>query len=307
MAYPPGHGGGPFFPQAQVQVPLPSGSPVFHRSGADIPRASFLARRKPTIQTIITDDSGPQPFANDQFDIFEWHGKFQSCVRYFLDHAQHTGPVQAVAAFLNIQLPFQKHQSITSSIRGGSPADQYSPHGMHAAAQGPAGRAGPGPASMLGGGGGQVPHHQLQQQQASSVTLTPYIRRLVATGFDIPGVLHGFFGDDWPAGVGPLHEAERRNYLFAAKSDNWVKVKASYDMDGEQMVPFLKPLQNVSEKEIVGAETSWSEWLAMQDWMLGPRAPIDVDAGGGGDRGRAEHGGQQLGGPSHGARIKREE
>jgi hypothetical protein len=29
----------------------------------------------------------------------------------------------------------------------------------------------------------------------------------------------------------------------------------------------------VDEKEIVGAETTWSEWLAMQDWMLGPRAP----------------------------------
>lgn len=170
------------------------------------------------------------------------------------------------------------------------------------------GMAGPGPASMLGGGGGH-PQHPQQQAQAS-VTLTPYIRRLVATGFDIPGVLHGFFGDDWAAGIGPLHEAERRNYLFAAKSDNWVRVKASYDMDGEQMVPFLKPLQNVSEKEIVGAETSWSEWLAMQDWMLGPRAPMDVDAGGGGDGGDpgpAEHGGQQHGGPSHGVRVKRED
>lgn len=153
-------------------------------------------------------------------------------------------------------------------------------------------------------GGGQAHHQQQhqQKQQQASVTLTPYIRRLVATGFDIPGVLHGFFGDDWPAGIGPLHEAERRNYLFAAKSDNWVKVKASYDMDGEQMVPFLKPLQNVSEKEIVGAETSWSEWLAMQDWMLGPRAPIDVDAGGGGGPGPAEHGG-----PGHGVRVKRED
>ncbi|ROW06054.1 hypothetical protein VMCG_04711 [Cytospora schulzeri] len=86
-----------------------------------------------------------------------------------------------------------------------------------------------------------------QPRQQAYVTLTPYIRRLVATGFDVPSILHGFFGDDWAAGIGPLHEAERRNYLFAAKSDNWLKVKASYDMDAEQIIPFLKPLQNGHE------------------------------------------------------------
>ena len=100
----------------------------------------------------------------------------------------------------------------------------------------------------------------------------------MATGFDFPAVLHGFFGDDWASGVGPVHEVERRNFLFAAKSDNWLKVKASYDMGEGQTVPFLRPLQNVSEKEIQNAELSWSEWLAMQDWMLGPRAPSEVDA-----------------------------
>ncbi|CAN8095411.1 unnamed protein product [Discula destructiva] len=241
----------------------------------------------------------PQACADAQFDIFEWHGQFQSCVRYFLDHAQHTGPVQAVAAFLNIQLPFQKHQPITSSVRGDSPPASFA-RGVHS--QTPPGMAGPGPASMLGGHAQQQQQQQQQPQQAS-VTLTPYIRRLVATGFDIPGVLHGFFGDNWAAGIGPLHEAERRNYLFAAKSDNWVKVKASYDMDGEQMVPFLKPLQNVSEKEIVGAETSWSEWLAMQDWMLGPRAPMDIDSG---EQPPAEHG-QQHHGQTRGVRVKQEE
>jgi len=35
---------------------------------------------------------------------------------------------------------------------------------------------------------------------------------------DFPDVLRGFFGDDWAAGVDPLHEQERRNYLFTAKS-----------------------------------------------------------------------------------------
>ena len=124
-----------------------------------------------------------------------------------------------------------------------------------------------------------------------TIALLPYIRRLIATGFDFPAVLHGFFGDDWFAGIGPLHEQERRNYLFAAKSASWLKVKQDYDMGGEQGVPFLKPLSNVSEKEIQGAESGWSEWLAMQDWMLGPRAPVDEGGtlrgkGGGGRGGR---------------------
>lgn len=100
----------------------------------------------------------------------------------------------------------------------------------------------------------------------------PYIRRLVATAFDSPAVLHGFFGDEWTGGIGPIHDAERRNYLFAAKSDSWLMVKSHYDMDDEQTVPFLRPLQNVSLAEIEGAETGWSDWLAMQDWMLGPRS-----------------------------------
>jgi hypothetical protein len=105
------------------------------------------------------------------------------------------------------------------------------------------------------------------------VSLIPYIRRLVATGHDTPAVLHGFFGDDWLGGVGELHEIERRNFLFAAKSTSWMKVKQSYDMSPEETVPFLRPLRDASEKEIQAAEAGWSEWLAMQDWMLGPRAP----------------------------------
>lgn len=109
-----------------------------------------------------------------------------------------------------------------------------------------------------------------------SVALVPYVRRLVATGFDTPAVLHAFFGDDWSEGVGTIHETERRNYLFAAKSDSWLRVKANYDMEDGQSVPFLRPLQRVTEVEIVSAESNWSEWLAMQDWMLGPRAPPSI-------------------------------
>ncbi len=106
------------------------------------------------------------------------------------------------------------------------------------------------------------------------VSLVPYIRRLVVTGIDLPTILHGFFGDDWPMGVGEMHEQERRNYLFAAKSEGWASVKKGYDgPDPNQTVPFLKPLRQPLDVEIQGAEKTWSEWLAMEDWMVGPRAP----------------------------------
>lgn len=96
---------------------------------------------------------------------------------------------------------------------------------------------------------------------------------MVVTGFDKDGVLHGFFGDAWKKGVGPLQECERRNYLFAAKSVGWAKVKYQYDMSDNQTVPFIKPLQSVKLQEIEAAEKEWSNWLAMEDWMVGPRAP----------------------------------
>ncbi|CAG8015758.1 unnamed protein product [Penicillium salamii] len=170
---------------------------------------------------------------DDNFDIFEWYPRYQSCQRYFLDHAQHSVPVQALSAFLNIRLPFQRQPSISTS----SPSPTAPT---------------PGP---------------------PSVSLLPYIRRLVATGMDFPGVLHGFFGDDWGSGVGPLHEQERRNYLFAAKSGGWASVKKDYDMPPLETIPFLRPLQGPLDAEIEAAERSWSEWLAMEDWMVGPRAP----------------------------------
>ena len=97
-------------------------------------------------------------------------------------------------------------------------------------------------------------------------------------------MLHGFFGDDWATGIGPLHEQERRNYLFAAKSGGWASVKKEYDVGAggvagaTESVPFLRPLQGVVSQEIEAAEKSWSEWLAMEDWMVGPRAPVGMDA-----------------------------
>lgn len=172
-------------------------------------------------------------------------------MKYFLTHAQYSVPVQALAALVNIQLPYQKAQ-MAGALAG----------------------AGAVPASPTSSRAGQIPMGAAPQPTFAS--LVPYVRRLVATGFDVPPVLHGFFGDDWLGGIGPLHEAERRNFLFAAKSDNWSTVKASYDMGDLETVPFLRPLVNVNEKEIENAEINWSEWLAMQDWMLGPRAPPEV-------------------------------
>ncbi|KAG9232136.1 hypothetical protein BJ875DRAFT_94398 [Amylocarpus encephaloides] len=193
---------------------------------------------------------------NPPFEILEWYPQFQSCHRYFLDVAQHTGPVQALAAFVNIQLPFQKEPDpiVSSTVPSPRPA-------------------GPERARHLGGPNPLDRNHHSPYSHPATVPLIPYIRRLVATGHDSPGVLHGLFGDDWVAGIGSLHQVERRNYLFAAKSTSWLKVKQAYDMSPQETVPFLRPLSNVTEKEIQAAESTWSEWLAMQDWMLGPRAP----------------------------------
>lgn len=186
-----------------------------------------------------------------QFDIFDWYPKYQSCQRYFLDHAQHSVPVQALAAFINILLPFQRPQyPALRAVRSESAASSSRSPGTSRTAQ-----------------------TLTDLTPRSFTSLIPFIRRLVVTGMDFPGVLHGFFGDDWPVGVGPLHEQERRNYLFAAKSGGWASVKRDYDMLPVETVPFLRPLQRPLDAEIEGAERAWSQWLAMEDWMVGSRAP----------------------------------
>ncbi|PWY86253.1 hypothetical protein BO70DRAFT_395360 [Aspergillus heteromorphus CBS 117.55] len=185
--------------------------------------------------------------SGDNFDIFEWYPRYQNCQRYFLDHAQHSVPVQALSAFLNIRLPCQWQTNPVANSRAESPS--------------PASSASSASASPI------------TSTPLSAVSLIPYIRRLVATGMDFPGVLHGFFGDDWSTGIGSLHEQERRNYLFAAKSGGWAAVKKDYDIPPLETIPFLRPLQGPLDSEIEAAERSWSEWLAMEDWMVGPRAP----------------------------------
>lgn len=199
----------------------------------------------------------PQP----DFDIVDWYPHFQSCHRYFLDKAQHEVTVQALAAFVNIVLPYQRSPYPVSSSN--SP-----PSGVGFGAPGSSRQA----SSQFGTANANAGH-------AQAISLIPYIRRLVATGMDYPGILHGFFGDDWAKGVGPLHETERRNYLFAAKSGGWASVKSAYDMSPHETIPFLRPLQGTEEKEIEAAEKTWSEWLAMEDWMVGPRSPDNMDMG----------------------------
>lgn len=53
-------------------------------------------------------------------------------------------------------------------------------------------------------------------------------------------------------------------------------MKRDYDMMPLESVPFMRPLQGPVNAEIEAAEKSWSEWLAMEDWMVGPRAPDNM-------------------------------
>ena len=78
------------------------------------------------------------------------------------------------------------------------------------------------------------------------------------TGFDSPGVLHGFFGDDWSFGIGPLHKQERRNYLFALKSPGgWTDIKKHYDMLPLETVPFFRATQGTVEPNLSQEEKNW--------------------------------------------------
>ncbi|KAL4740359.1 hypothetical protein BDV11DRAFT_100600 [Aspergillus similis] len=188
----------------------------------------------------------PQNANGENFDILEWYPHYQNCQRYFLDHAQHSSPVQAVSAYVNILLPFQRQPHPVFNATAGPPSSRDAELTLGS----PSTSNTPPPVSLL-----------------------PYIRRLVATGMDYPGMLHGFFGDDWQSGIGPLHETERCNYLLAARSGGWAVVKSGYDISPHETIPFLRPLQGPLEEEFVTAYRSWSEWLLLRDWEIGPRAP----------------------------------
>lgn len=207
--------------------------------------------QSPTTRSVPDNNS----FGLAGFDIFKWHSDMEASRRYFLDHGQHNPQIQTLAAFINIRLPFQWHlRRVSSSTSRTQPISVR---------------------SSSSPGTSRSEHHDSGDPR--TVSLLPYMRRLIATAFDTPQVLQGLFGDNWQAGVGAMHEMERRNYLFACKSSSWLKVKNDYDMDEDQRIPFLQSLLQPSEDEIKAAETAWSEWLAMQDWMVGPRAPPTHD------------------------------
>jgi hypothetical protein len=211
-------------------------------------------------------EEGAPPSADpSSIDIADWYPFYLSCQQYFINHAQHQGVVQCMALFMNIRLPFQWTPTPmtnlapltlggTASSSSNAPQSPYYssvPFAFHS----------------------HQPTAVFPQAPRPFLSLIPFLRRLIVTGMDGEGVMHGFFGDDWQRGVGPLHEIERRNYLFAAKSVGWAKVRYQYDISPDETVPFMKPLQRVQLAEIEKSEKTWSEWLAMEDWMVGPRAP----------------------------------
>ena len=204
------------------------------------------------------------PVEDPSFDIVSWYPAHQSCVRYFINHAQHGGLVQSVAAFINIRLPFQWTSNPITSVPinhaagNTTPSSNYFPSAQYGMPQ----------RSPTAHG----PSHALP-----FISLIPYIRRLIVTGFDTDPIMHGFFGSDWQKGISPLQEIERRNYMFVTKSVGWAKVKDQYDMLPDETVPFMRPLQRVTLPEIEKSEKAWSDWLAMEDWMVGPRAPEGMD------------------------------
>ncbi|KAJ1710812.1 hypothetical protein NYO67_7021 [Aspergillus flavus] len=172
-----------------------------------------------------------------QVDLNEWYPRYWACMQHFLNQGQHSPQVQSLAAFVNIRLPYQR--STVPVI--GFPA----PHNMDSGVEG----------------------------TYNAPSLRPFIRRLIVTGYDTPSVLQAFFGDDWQAGVGCVCKQERINYLFTAKSGGWTSTKAAYDMLPDEQTPFLRPLRDATEEELRIAESRWSEWLAMEDWMVGSRSP----------------------------------
>ncbi|KAL1963394.1 hypothetical protein VTN77DRAFT_8410 [Rasamsonia byssochlamydoides] len=174
----------------------------------------------------------------------EWFPHYQNCVRYFLDVAQHMPSAQSLAAYLNISLPCQRaHDPVLRS------SETSSSH--------------------------EADYRSTRHPRSGTVSLVPYIRRLVVTAMDTPTVMNGLFGDDWKLGIGHLHSQERINYLFAAKSGGWLSTKSQYDILPDETVPFLRPLREPQEEEIRAAEARWSDWLAMEDWMVGPRSPFE--------------------------------
>ncbi|QSZ35493.1 hypothetical protein DSL72_008363 [Monilinia vaccinii-corymbosi] len=193
------------------------------------------------------ENEGPEQEAAG-FDTLNWYRHYIQCHEYFLDRAQHDFYVQAVAAFINIQLPYQRQPYPVNRASASWSAANLT--------------------------------DRLQEQNhppgyPQPVSLIPYIKRLIVTGHDDHRILGAWFGADWVQGIGTIHEMERRNYLFASKSKEWLDVKKYYDDSpaAEQSTPYMIPPPAVQEVELHHADEAWSNWMAMQDWVIGPRTP----------------------------------
>lgn len=175
-------------------------------------------------------------------DPLQWHPQYTTCLLHFINNSQHSPPVKSIATFINIRLPYQRQQTPIHHVSDSETKSDTTTTTTTTAT-------------------------------SSFISLRLYIRRLVVTGRDSSALMQALFGDDWIAGVGPIRQQERVNYLFAAKSSGWAATKAAYDIAPDEQVPFLRPLAFAEEEEIRLAEAKWSEWLAMEDWMVGPRCP----------------------------------
>lgn len=256
---------------------------------------------------IVDEFPSAAPLTGDpNFDIIDWHPAYQSCQRYFLDHAQHEPGTQALCALINIRLPFQSlHHPITSSTPPqNNNNNTHSPSPSHSASHFALNAHLRPPNNGLHSPAHSSTNGSSLPAPPTFVSLIPYIRRLIVTGFDKPPILHGFFGDDYARGVSPHLDCERRNYLFAAKHGGWRTCKKHYDAgsggSGDESVPFMKPLEETRVEEILAAEKAWSQWLAMEDWMVGPRAPGEAGSAGGAGGGGSSQGSTARGGGGDG-------
>ncbi|KUJ07328.1 uncharacterized protein LY89DRAFT_742963 [Mollisia scopiformis] len=194
--------------------------------------------------------------------LLDWIVEYKSCERFFLIHAQASPLVQAICTYMNIRLQYQK-----IAVSPPTTPIPWLPSQPNLCV--------PHPQNL------PLPHLHTPPSGNSNlqtVSLVPYIRRLVCTGLNTELILMEFFGRGWSSGIGQILQQEEQNYLFAAKSADWHQVKLAYDISSEETAPFLVPLKEATMQKIVDAEHNWSEWLAMQDWMLGPRRPASLDS-----------------------------
>jgi hypothetical protein len=262
-------------PSRSSQNQYPGNSALNHYPSPPSASSSKTARpppRKPNNMDGLLDDTpvslppptlpAPAPLTTDpNFDIIDWHPAYQSCQRYFLDHAQHEPGTQALCALINIRLPCQW---LSNPVHSSSPSSPAHPSNSQFTFK-------PYPRQN-----GHEPTHA-QAQSPAFVSLIPYIRRLIITGFDKPPILHGFFGDSYKTGISPHLDCERRNYLFAAKQNGWRSCQELY-ASGDETPPFMKPLEDATADEVLAADRAWSKWEGWQrreSWSPGSRSSIN--------------------------------